>query len=72
MSSKKRNRPDMPEWFTKEHSKFFRKNISLAEFEGILERKEGFLLECERNGINPSNVSDYWFKSKKYSIRSCL
>lgn len=66
--TRKRNRPDMPEWFTREHAKYFRENLTQGEVEALIEQKAGLVAECEKNGIPVESVGHYWFKSQHYSI----
>ena len=64
----KRNKRDMPQWFGTEEAKFFRKNISKDEYYEIMNRINGMHSEARNKGINPKDVSMYWYKSKSYSL----
>jgi hypothetical protein len=51
----------------------FRPRITREEFEVVKnfrERHKGLVKECEDKGINPSDVTQYWFKGKHFSIFS--
>ena len=65
---KKTNRPRMPKWFTPEYADFFRKNLTQDEFESWMQAKDGMIDEVLSQGINPQDVSHYWYKGKNYSI----
>ena len=64
----RQNRPRMPRWFTPQYASFFRTNFSEDEFEAWMHTKEGMIQEALSNGINPKDVSHYWYKGKNYSI----
>ena len=64
----KPNRPRMPRWFTPKYANFFRKNFNEEEFDSWMQNKEGMIQEALSNGINPKDVSHYWYKGKNYSI----
>jgi len=65
---KKRNRPSMPKWFTSEYADFFRSHLTKEEFESWMQAKNGMIDEALSQGINPQEVSHYWYKGKNYSI----
>jgi len=64
----KANRPRMPKWFNLECADFFRKNFTEEEFYSWMSIKEGMVQEARANGIDPKEVSHYWYKGKNYSI----
>tara|TARA_B100000686_G_scaffold353415_1_gene458939 strand:+ start:224 stop:1354 length:1131 start_codon:yes stop_codon:yes gene_type:complete len=64
----KQNRPHMPKWFTPRYARFFRRNFNKEEFDSWMETKEGMIQEALANGINPKDVSHFWYKGKNYSI----
>lgn len=63
-------RPRMPEWFTSDDSKFFKKHITPEIWFDILESydHEALKAECEENGIPIESVRHYWHKSKRISL----
>jgi len=50
-----------------EYSDSVRTNIS-KKYRQIKKENAGFIEECERAGIEPGTVKNYWYKSKNYSI----
>jgi hypothetical protein len=64
----KRNKRDMPQWFDTACAVWFRKNVTEQEFKNMVERVEGMQIEARANGIDPKDVSMYWYKSKSYSL----
>lgn len=58
----------MPKWFTAEYAEFFRTHLTKEEFESWMQAKNGMIDEALTQGINPKEVSHYWYKGKNYSI----
>ena len=65
---RKRYRPQLPKWFTKEDAKFFRDYFSEQEFRAFQQQKEGLIEESKSAGIPLEDIKHYWYKSKQYSI----
>lgn len=68
-----RNRPDMPEWFTKSDAKFVRKlnQDDFAKFKAA-QSHEALFTHCEEQGIETGDVRMYWHKTDKFSVMSVI
>ncbi len=57
--------------YCKEYSKTYTDSLRTTvsrTFRAIKKESSSFIRECEVNGIDPENVSSFWYKSKQYSI----